>query len=158
VSSPEASLVIPVFAGPPAISLAKHATVIDANHNGVVDVGDEVAWTFLVTNTGHLTLRVAVHDPRAGSISCPATTLAPGASTTCTADKRHVLTQADFDAGSVSNTAPATGTVPGGNSVTSPPSTATVPLPDKPALELVKLAKVVDSNHDGRNDPGDTVL
>ena len=48
--------------------------------------GDTIAYTFVVTNTGNVTLdSVAVDDPLVGAVSCPVTTLAPGASTTCTA-------------------------------------------------------------------------
>ena len=99
-SDPSTAL-IPVFAGPPALTLVKQATVDDTNGNGVLDVGDEVLWTFLVTNTGQLTVAVAVQDSHAGPVTCPVPTLAPAESTTCRADQPHVLTQADFDAGSV---------------------------------------------------------
>ena len=72
---------------------------------------------FLVTNTGNVTLTgVTVDDPLVGPVSCPVTTLAPGASTTCTAT--YTLTQADVDAGTVDNTATVTGTPPTGADVT----------------------------------------
>ena len=157
-TSAPSTAVIPAFAGPPAISLVKQATVIDANHNGVVDVGDQIAWAFLVTNTGSVTLGISVQDSLAGPISCPVATLAPAASTTCAADNAHLITQADFDAGSVTNTATATGTAPGGNPVVSPASTATVPLPENLALTLVKQAQVTDVNDDQVTDVGDSVV
>ena len=65
-------------------------------------VGDTIGYTFLVRNTGNVTLtNVNVSDPQVGSVSCPATTLAPGAQMTCTAT--YTLTQADIDAGTVDN-------------------------------------------------------
>ena len=55
------------------------------NGNGRVDAGDTIAYRFLVTNTGSVTLTgIAITDPKVPAITCPATTLAPGASTTCT--------------------------------------------------------------------------
>ena len=89
----------PITAGP-ALTLDKSAgPIVDVNGNGRVDAGDTIAYAFLVTNTGTVTLTaVAVSDPVVGAVSCPVTTLAPGASTTCTAT--YTFTQADVDAGS----------------------------------------------------------
>ena len=107
--------------------------------------GQTVTYTFAVTNTGNVTVHgVSIAETAftgTGTLSpvtCPATTLAPGASTTCTAT--YTVTQADVDAGSVTNTATATGTAPGGGTVTSPPSTATVAATPAPALTVVKTA------------------
>ena len=48
--------------------------------------GAPVTWTYLVTNTGPETLTaVAVSDDQGVTVTCPGTTLAPGASLTCTA-------------------------------------------------------------------------
>ena len=51
-------------------------------------------------------------DPLPGlsAVTCPATTLAPSATTTCTAT--YTATQADVDAGQIANTATVTGTTP----------------------------------------------
>ena len=98
------------------LTLVKTAgTPIDVNGDGRVDAGDRIPYSFAVTNTGAITLRnVAVADDRvAGTVTCPVTTLAPGASTTCTAT--YTITQADIDAGSVVNTATVSGTTPTGD-------------------------------------------
>ncbi|WP_157749652.1 DUF11 domain-containing protein [Jatrophihabitans sp. GAS493] len=159
-SAPSTAL-IPVFVGPPSVSLVKQATVTDSNNNGSLDVGDAVSWTFLVTNTGPFTLRVTVVDRVAGAVTCAQPLLPPGEATTCTADQPHILTQADFDAGSLNNTATVIATTAGGSGgsqVISPPSSATVALPTGPSLELVKRAQVIDNNGDGVTGPGDTIL
>ena len=121
------------------------------------DAGDKITWTFKVTNTGNVTVNtVAVTDPKAGAISCPATTLAPGASTTCTA-AAYTITQAEGDAGVVTNTATATGKSPAGATVTSNTSSTSTTLVAKPAVTLTKSAAVTDVNGDGKTDLGDKI-
>src|SRR6201999_1147106 len=111
-----------------ALTLTKSAAVTDVNGNGKTDLGDKVTWSFLVKNTGTATVTsVGVNDPTAGAVSCPTTTLAPGASTTCTAAS-HTITQADVDAGVVTNTATASGKDPANHTVTSAPSSTSTPV------------------------------
>jgi uncharacterized repeat protein (TIGR01451 family) len=51
-----------------------------------VEVGSTVTWTYLATNTGNVTLtNLTLTDDKIGAVSCPVSSLAPGASTTCTA-------------------------------------------------------------------------
>ena len=60
--------------------------------------GTPVTYSYLVTNTGNVTLNpVTVTDPMPGlsAITCPATTLAPRATETCTAT--YTTTQADVE-------------------------------------------------------------
>ncbi|MBO1738489.1 DUF11 domain-containing protein [Leifsonia sp. TF02-11] len=123
----------------PAISLVKTGDLA-AGATGAV--GDTIDYTFTATNTGNVTLTgVTITDPLAGlsalTFSWPGTpgTLTPGQSATATAT--YALTQADVDAGSVVNTATATGADPGGATVTGD-DTATVQVPQTPAIDLVK--------------------
>ena len=120
-----------------ALTLGKSGTldttvVAPANR---ADVGDRVDYTLTATNTGNVTLTgVIVTDPKLGALVCtppqPAT-LAPGAQIVCTGS--YTLTQADLNNGQVTNTATT-------DSDQTPPTTAvdTVPLPQAPALILVK--------------------
>src|SRR6185437_15141623 len=93
-----------------ALRLVKHGTPTDVNHDGLTDQGDTILWSFDVTNTGRVTLTgVTVSDTRAGPVTCQATTLAPGASTTCTSTAPYLITAADAAAGAVHNVATASG-------------------------------------------------
>ncbi len=95
-------------------------------------VGDIVDYSFAVRNSGNVTVTgVTLTDPKPGLstlvITWPGTpgTLAPGQSATATA--QYTITQADVDAGSVKNTATASGTTPTGASVTASSPQVVVP-------------------------------
>ncbi len=125
----------PIPAGP-AITLDKEAGVPSGSL-----VGDTIEYTFLVANTGNVTLTgIVVDDPLVGTVDCPTTTLAPGEQTTCTAT--YTLAQDDVDAGVVDNTATVTGTDPNDTDVTSTDSTSTT-IEQTPAIDLVKEAAAV---------------
>ncbi|SEH56839.1 MULTISPECIES: DUF11 domain-containing protein [unclassified Leifsonia] len=135
------------------ITLVKSATPTT-----VTAAGDTVTYSFVVTNTGNVTLTsVGVTETAfsgtgtVSAITCPATSLAPGASTTCTAT--YAVTQADVDAGSVTNTATATGTPPVGAAVVSAPSTAVVTATSAPAMSIVKSGTISS----GTGNAGDTI-
>ena len=118
----------------PELTLVKTLTSGDPYAN----VGDVLSYSFQVTNSGNVTLNgpFTVTDDRATDESCPATaTLAPGASITCTAS--YTVTQADLNAGSVTNTATASGSF-GGNPVTSAPDSETATATQSPALIVTK--------------------
>ena len=103
--------------------------------------GSTILYTFTVTNSGNVTLSgVAISDTQLdAAATCAASTLAPGASTTCTGT--HTITQTEVDAGKVDNTATASGTAPGASSPTvSAPSSTSTPLTAAPAVTVDKSA------------------
>ena len=106
-------------------------------------VGATVTYSFLVTNTGNVTITglqinetVFSGTGTAPVVTCPVTTLAALASTTCTGT--YAVTQQDIDAGTITNTATASGTDLVGGTSTSPPDTATVTATQTPSQTLVK--------------------
>jgi large repetitive protein len=117
----------------PALTLVKSSTTTT-----LPAVGLSVPYSFLVTNTGNVTMTgISMFDPKVPNVRCPVTVLAPTASTTCTGS--HPVTQADVDAGAVTNTATVTGIPPGGTrSGPVPSNQLTIPAGQAPALLLVK--------------------
>ncbi|MHA6765224.1 beta strand repeat-containing protein [Streptacidiphilus sp. PAMC 29251] len=141
VDSPPSNATVTATANP-ALTLVKSAAPTT-----VTAAGQTVDYSFLITNTGNVTLTAATVTETAFSgtgtkpvITCPAgaASLAPGASVTCTGS--YAVTQADINAGQITNNATATGTPPTGSPVDSPPSNATVTATASPALTLVKSA------------------
>ena len=114
-----------------------------ASPNSGVVAGDVVTYTFAGENTGIVTLHnVTVSDPMPGlsAISCmPAApaTLAPNATISCSAT--YTVTQADVDAGSISNTATIDGLDPLDNPVTQTAGT-TVTAATTATMSLTKTA------------------
>ncbi|GAB3158357.1 hypothetical protein GCM10027258_69350 [Amycolatopsis stemonae] len=129
---------------PATLKLEKHAAApVDVNGNRITDAGDTIGYTFTVTNTGALELHdIAVTDAKAGPVTCPRPSLAPGESQTCTAQAPYVITPADENAGAAVNTATASGLPPGNATrVTSDPSSTRTPTEKPaPALTLTKSA------------------
>ena len=98
----------------PAISITKTASVSSYSAPGTT-----ITYSYAVANTGNVTLNpVTVTDPMPGlsTITCPDRSLTPAQSETCSAT--YITTQADVDAGSLTNIATATGTPPTGSNVT----------------------------------------
>ena len=123
VASDPASASVPTTPQAPGLSLTKaHTMVNDPNGNGIADVGDTIQYTFVVTNSGTVTMTdIGVTDAKVGAVTCDDDTLAPSESTDCAADAVYTVTQADVDAGVVHNTATPTGTTPGGDPFTGLP-------------------------------------
>ena len=121
-----------------SLSLTKSTT-----STGYGAAGDTIPYSYLVTNTGTTTLSgVGVSDNQIPSVSCPDSTLAPGANETCTG--AYTVTQADVDAGSVTNTATANATGPYANTASSNQSSVTVMASN--AVNSLSLTKSTSSN------------
>ncbi|MCI0157030.1 DUF11 domain-containing protein [Leifsonia shinshuensis] len=118
-------------------------SIVDVNGNGIRDAGDQANYVFSVTNTGAMPIEnVAVGDPGVGPVTCSATTLAPGATTTCAAVNPYTFTAADVARGSFTNTATATGNPLGSSTVVTSNSSATTTTLEtaNAALALTKTA------------------
>jgi hypothetical protein len=75
-----------------------------ATPNPATTLNTVITYTYTVTNTGNVTLTPSITDNRVGTVGCPGA-LAPGASFNCTGT--YSVTQADIDAGSITNQATA---------------------------------------------------
>ena len=140
VESETASAQLPAVQTP-GISLVKTA------QEGIFDQpGQTVTYEFLITNTGNVTLTEAGVDELAftgsgamSEITCPPAvdSLAPGAQVTCTAT--YELTQADVDAGAITNQARASALPPSEVPITSEDD-AVVTIAQNPSIALTKTA------------------
>lgn len=125
--------------------------------NDGTEPGDTISYSFRVTNTGVVTLTgVTVTDPKLANIACAATTLLPGEKTQCTSDP-YVITEDEFAAGQVDNTATAKGTTPSGEDVSTTASVS-VDLPSVPRLAIVKqMTGYTDADGSGSVTLGDVL-
>jgi len=143
VTSPQASLTLP---GPSSggggggsnafLTLTKSAAPAS-----FTKPGQKITFSFVVQNNGQVTLNaLQFNDTLSGlsAITCPQPSLLAGQSQTCTAN--YTTTQADVDAGSVSNSATVTGSTPASVQVTSQQSTATVAAATRPEINMVSVA------------------
>ncbi|MGK4567267.1 beta strand repeat-containing protein [Flavobacterium sp. 3HN19-14] len=157
------------------IGLVKTGVYVDANNNGVLDLGDSVDYTFTVKNTGNTTVsNIIVTDPMLGlgTITLDVTTLAPGA--IATSDVMHyAITQVNITNCQVVNTASATAFGPGDTTTpsisdisdndsyelnSSDPTVTALPCSTlAPQIGLVKAGVYFDFNGNGIVDAGDTI-
>ncbi|UYM03932.1 DUF7507 domain-containing protein [Solicola gregarius] len=134
------------IAADPALTLVKSADNTDE-----LTAGETIDYSFVVTNTGNVTMADVGVDEVAfdgsgelSDIECPpgAASVAPGDQVTCTAT--YEVTQADVDRGELENTAIANGTPPTGDPVDSNEDSATIPADHEPGLTLDKSADNTD--------------
>ena len=133
----------------PALTIVKSATPSTYD-----SVGDVIDYSFVVTNTGNVTLigPITVSDNKIANVICPDTaSLAPGDDLICSAT--YTITLDDLDAESVTNVAFAEGYF-GETPVVSPEDTETV----TSAAGKITVYKYYDVNRDGVKDWDETTL
>ncbi|MEL4308957.1 DUF7507 domain-containing protein, partial [Joostella sp. CR20] len=150
------------------LEFIKTSAVADGG-DGRVDVGDTIRYTFTVTNTGNVTVDgIVINDTQIGvtDLVLVPSSLAPGAEGI--ASVVYTITQDDIDAGSVSNSAIASGVDSSGIPVedTSDSDDPTEPGPDDPTvtsltpkgnIALEKTGTFNDVNGNGYADVGETI-
>ncbi|WNM25272.1 DUF7507 domain-containing protein [Demequina capsici] len=138
----------------PGLSVGTAPTLEDADGDGDADPGERVDYAYTVTNTGNVPLTdVAIVGSVAGATTCESTTLAPGASTTCTAAAPYVVTPADVVAGRIVDPATASGEPPAGVATPSPaaavalvPVSVAAPVPAEAAADASDTAPSVTAS------------
>ena len=153
----------------PSFETIKSATFNDENGDGIAQVGETVQYNFAVTNTGTMELEnITISDPLVAVNGGPISSLAVGVTDNNTFSAIYTLTQADIDAGSVSNQAFVTANPIAGPSITNPTDSddASLPgdtdvtvitIPQNASMELLKESNYVDTNNDGIINPGDVI-
>jgi hypothetical protein len=99
----------------PGIDIEKLVNDADADlpPGPIIPVGDPVAFTYVVTNTGDATVNlIAVTDDQGLEVTCPATTLAPGSAMTCTSPAGTAVAGPHHNVASVTGTSETDPTVP----------------------------------------------
>lgn len=139
------------------LAAAPAIQVVKSHPEGTYAVDDIVEYTFVVTNTGDVTLRdvqatdalEGLSDLVYGEWPGEEGVLLPTESVTATATL--TVTQAHVDAGSIVNTATVTGTPPRGDDPIEDTTTDVVPFTQLPSISLAKSSVVEGAN------AGDTV-
>jgi LPXTG-site transpeptidase (sortase) family protein len=124
-----------------SLLLAKAAS---AAHTDYLVLGEEVTYTYTLTNNGTSTLAGPftvsddkIGDPKGTLFACGTEiSLAPGASTTCTA--LYTITQDDLDAGFLTNTAVSYAADEDGDLVTSNEAEQTIGADQQPLIGIAK--------------------
>ncbi|WP_433789393.1 DUF7507 domain-containing protein [Actinoplanes sp. CA-252034] len=154
------TVTVPVAGPAPSLAVTPVATVSPAAHQSAVRVGDTITYTYTVVNDGNVSLSgIALTGTLGGTVNCPFTSLAVGASMTCTGASPYTVTQARIDAGqpiTASTTVAATtlnaGAPPSG------PFTVTVGVaPSVPALNMLVTAFVTPSSRQSQALAGDAI-
>lgn len=177
------SVSIPVQPAAPSLTVVKSgAAPVDVNSDGVIGSGDTITYTYLVTNTGNVTITGAkpvdtgptfntvAGTNSLGAFSPASATLPPGNSQSFTAVYTLSAVDADRAAGiniatgnGAENTATATGNPATGSLAAVTPSSVEIAIPGNPKISIVKTwafkaGPTGDVDGDGRADVGDRVI
>ena len=102
VLSPSTTHDVTTVVAGPALAIVKSASP-DAG----VTAGDDITYSFVVSNIGNVTIGAIGVTDAGLPFTCPAAPLIPTASVTCTGPT-HTVTQADVDHGSIATRRPRT--------------------------------------------------
>ncbi len=95
------------------ITVLKVDEFFDENGDGLAQVGEAIDYTFTVTNTGTVAVgNITITDPLVEVLGGPLEILEPGAVDDTTFRATYIITQADIDNGSFSNSATVTANIP----------------------------------------------
>ncbi|WP_207948662.1 hypothetical protein, partial [Aquimarina spinulae] len=85
----------------PLLDITKTSTgVVDTNGNGIIDAGDTINYTFVVTNTGNIDLTgIGVTDANATVVPATTIDLIVGAVDNSTYTASYIITAGDITAG-----------------------------------------------------------
>ncbi|MPL89567.1 hypothetical protein SDC9_35603 [bioreactor metagenome] len=101
---------VQTFTRAPSIGLVKSGTFVDNFPMGIYNAGDQITYTFDITNTGNVTLTdIVLSDPLANLSGNAIALLSPGMTNSSAYTAVYTLTETDIAAGSFTNTAFVTG-------------------------------------------------
>jgi uncharacterized repeat protein (TIGR01451 family) len=184
--APTDTVNVPVVSGAPTLTLTKSAGApVEVGTDGVINAGDTILYTYIVTNSGNVTINSVVPVdtgptfnslPKTGTLgsftlvsttngASTGSTLLPGESGTYTALYTLSAVDAYRAAGitvaggnAVENSATATGTPTTGTLGTVTPATAEVAIPANPKLFIDKVGVITtDNGSSGVADVGDII-
>ena len=143
----------------PALQLTKSAAVTDVNADGKTDLGDTIAWSFLVKNTGTTTItNLTVTDPTAGAGDLPGHDVGAGSIDDLHGELgRTPSPRPTWTAVSSATPRPRPARTPRASTCRRTRRRPTRRSTRSVGLSLVKSAAVTDMNNDGRTDLGDTI-
>ncbi len=146
---------VAVVPADPKFTVVKTATP-NFGPDGSPDPGDTISYSFVITNTGNITLQnVIISDPGATVTGAPISTLAPGAIDSTTYTAVHTITVPDLQAGQYTNLATGRAHALSGADVTTTASVRT-PLNFSYSMTMKKTG-VLDMGTNGQADAGDTI-
>ena len=149
-----------------AIALIKTGVFNDVNGDNCANVKETITYNFRVVNTGNTVITNIDIDDALVNVQGGPISLNPGEEDSTTFTASYLITQADIDIGSVTNTATATGLTPDGEIVsdisdddrlTEDDPTVTL-LCNNAIIALIKTGTPADENGDGCVDIGETIV